>query len=445
MNKVFVLDKNKKQLDMCHPGVVRRLLKAGKAAVYKRFPFVIILKEEIVELETQIYQIKIDPGSKKTGFAIVNQTTGEVVFAAEIDHRGEAIKKSLDSRRSVRRGRRARKTRYRKPRFNNRTKPKGWLAPSLMSRVFNIETWVRRLIKLCPISGISLELVKFDTQLMQNAEINGVEYQQGELAGYELREYLLEKYKRKCAYCKKENIPMQIEHIIPKSRGGSNRVTNLTLACEKCNLKKDNKTAQEFGFPQVQAQAHISLKDVSAVNSTRWEILNRLKAFQLPIETGSGGLTKLNRTKQNLPKAHWIDAACVGNSTPQLKIDIDKINVLEIKATGHGSRQMCLMDKFGFQRTKPKAGKQFFGFSTGDIVRAVVSSGKKTGIYTGKVAVRATGSFNITCGKTTIQGINHKYFKLLHSCDGYSYSYLAQSKTAIPPTTKAVGFLAGDL
>ncbi len=444
MNKVFVLDTNKQALDMCHPGVARRLLKAGKAAVYCAYPFTIILKREVIAPEMQTYQLKLDPGSKHTGVAIVNQATGEVVFAAEIEHRGEVIKVRLISRRGVRRGRRARKTRYREPRFNNRTRTSGWLAPSLLSRVANVETWVRRLIKLCPITGISLELVKFDTQLMQNAEINGVEYQQGTLAGYELREHLLEKFQRKCAYCGKSGLPLQIEHIVPRSRGGTNNVTNLTIACEKCNQKKGSKTASEFGYPKVQAQARLPLKDAAAVNTTRWALYNRLKATGLPVETGSGGLTKFNRTLQGLPKTHWIDAACVGSSTPS-KLDIRKVNPLQIKATGHGCRQMCLMDKFGFPRTKAKAGKKFFGFATGDMVKALVTSGKKIGIYTGKVAVRASGSFNITCGKTTIQGINHKYFTLLHSCDGYSYSLLAQSKTAIPPTPKVVGFLAGDL
>jgi len=159
-------------------------------------------------------------------------------------------------------------------------------------------------MKLYPITGISLELVKFDTRFMQNAEIKGVEYQQDSLAGYELREYLLEKFQRKCAYCGKSNLPLQVEHIIPKSRGGTNSLTNLTIACEKCNQKKDNKTASEFGYPQLQAQAKLPLKDAAAVNSTRWEIFNRLKCLCVPIETGSGGLTKFNRTKQNLAKAH---------------------------------------------------------------------------------------------------------------------------------------------
>ena len=435
MQKVFVLDTTGKQLDMCHPGQARRLLKRGLAAVYKRFPFTIILKKEVTDPQLQTYQLKLDPGSKTTGVAIVSQETGEVVFASEIEHRGHTIKASLDSRRGVRRGRRSRKTRYRKPRFNNRTRSKGWLAPSLLSRVDNVETWVKRLIRLCPISGISLELVKFDTQLMQNVYIDGAEYQQGTLAGYQVREYLLEKYKRKCAYCKKGEIPLQIEHIIPKSRGGTNRVTNLALACEKCNIKKGNKTAIEFGFSQVQEQAKTPLKDAAVVSSSRWEILNRLKTFGLPIEIGSGALTKYNRSKQNLAKAHWIDAACVGVSTPE-KLDIAKVIPLQIKATGHGSRQMCLMNKFGFPRTKAKAGKKFFGFATGDMVKAVVTSGKKIGTYIGKVAVRATGSFNISTSKTTIQGINHKYCKLIFSCDGYSYSYLAQNKPAIPPTPK---------
>jgi hypothetical protein len=136
----------------------------------------------------------------------------------------------------------------------------------------------------------------------------------------------------------------------------------------------------------------------------------------LPIETGSGGLTKFNRTTQKLSKSHWCDAACVGASTPSLKVN--NVKVLEIKATGHGSRQMCLMDKFGFARTKAKAAKKVFGFATGDMVKAIVTDGKKAGTYTGKVAVRTSGFFNITSQKTTIQGIKYTYCKLLFACDG---------------------------
>src|SRR5690606_33472877 len=113
----------------------------------------------------------------------------------------------LLSRRQSRRSRRNRKTRYRPARFLNRTRPEGWLPPSLMSRVHNITTWANRLYKFTPMTHIAMELVKFDMQAMQNPEISGMEYQQGELAGYEVREYLLEKWNRKCAYCGAKDTP----------------------------------------------------------------------------------------------------------------------------------------------------------------------------------------------------------------------------------------------
>jgi hypothetical protein len=193
MSKVFVLDTNLRPLDPVHHGYARILLSRGKAAVYKRYPFTILLKIEVKEPEVQPLRIKLDPGSKVTGIAIVNDATGEVVFAAELTHRGQKIKAALDDRRAVRRSRRQRKTRYRQPRFTNRkNKKRGWLPPSLESRISNVLTWVHRLSRSCPITAISMELVKFDMQLMENAEITGVQYQQGDLAGYEAREYLLE-------------------------------------------------------------------------------------------------------------------------------------------------------------------------------------------------------------------------------------------------------------
>jgi hypothetical protein len=213
------------------------------------------------------------------------------------------------------------------------------------------------------ITTISMELVRFDMQQMNHPEISGVEYQQGELVGYEVREYLLEKFGRRCAYCKVENVPMQIEHIVPRARGGSNRVSNLTLACEPCNLKKGARTAEEFGYPEVQRQAKQPLKDAAAVNSTRWRVYESLQQSGMPVEVGSGGRTKFNRSCLGLPKDHWIDAACVGASTPAW-LYIGKVKPLVITATGHGSRQMCRMDTYGFSRTGAKGAKKVFGFQT---------------------------------------------------------------------------------
>ncbi|MBF0344358.1 MAG: RRXRR domain-containing protein [Nitrospirae bacterium] len=145
MQRVLVLDRNKKALMPCTPVRARRLLTMGKAAVYRRYPFTIILKDREGG-DLQMVELKVDPGSKTTGIALVAEFHGhrEVVFAANLNHRGRTIKKNLDSRRAIRHSRRNRKTRYRQPRFDNRTRPKGWLPPSLMSRVGNMQTWFKR-------------------------------------------------------------------------------------------------------------------------------------------------------------------------------------------------------------------------------------------------------------------------------------------------------------
>jgi 5-methylcytosine-specific restriction endonuclease McrA len=322
----------------------------------------------------------------------------------------------------VRRGRRQRHTRYRKPRFLNRRRRAGWLPPSLESRIANVTTWVARLRRLAPIDAISMELVRFDTQLMQNAEISGVAYQQGELAGYEVREYLLEKWHRQCAYCKAQNVPLQVEHIVPRVRGGSDRVSNLTLACEPCNRRKGTQTAAEFGFAHVQVQAKAPLKDVAAVNATRWRLYERLKASGLLIEVGTGGRTKYNRTRLGLPKTHWLDAACVGASTPEL-LRVEGVRPLLVRATGHGNRQMCGTNKAGFPIRHRSRVKRHFGFQTGDIVRAVVAFGKRQGVHVGRVLCRASGSFDITTPKGRQAGISYRFCTPVHRKDGYDYQW----------------------
>jgi 5-methylcytosine-specific restriction endonuclease McrA len=420
MQHVLVIDTNKKALMPCLPARARVLLKAGRASVYRRFPFTIILKERKGG-DTQPVTLKIDPGSKTTGLALVaNFARGkQVLWAAELVHRGQQIREALLSRQQQRRSRRQRKTRYRPARFNNRRRVVGWLPPSLQSRVENIWAWVVRLAWHCPMTALSQELVRFDTRLMQDAEISGVEYQQGELLGYEVREYLLEKWGRECAYCGQTGIPLEIEHITPRIRGGSNRVSNLSLACHACNQKKGTQTATEFGHPSIQAKAKQPLKDAAAVNATRWALFNRIQLTGLPVESGTGGRTKFNRIQQGYPKAHWIDAVCVGESGEMIVLNPDQA-ILSIKAMGHGSRQMCRTDKYGFPTRHRLRLKRHFGFQTGDIVKATVPTGKYAGIHVGRVACRATGSFDITtlAGKVTV---SHKYLKTLHHSDGYSY------------------------
>ena len=423
-NYVFVLDTNKQPLSPCTSGMARSLLKAGKAAVFLRYPFTIILNKAVDSKEVKSCQLKLDPGSVTTGIAILQDN--KLIWAAELTHRGQKIKDSLESRRSLRRGRRGRKTRYRKPRFLNRTRDKGWLPPSLEHRVLTTMTWVNRLIKLCPISSIAMELVKFDCHKMQRSEISGKEYQQGTLYQYEVREYLLEKWHRTCAYCGVKNVALEVEHIVPRSRGGSNRVSNLTIACVLCNQAKSNLDIREFLadkpsiLKRILAKCKAPLKDAAAVNSTRGKLFNSLKETGLPVTTGTGGQTKFNRREQKLEKRHYLDAAMVSD-TPQLEILTSQ--PLLIKCAGHGNRQMCGTNKYGFpirHRSNQKIQK---GFQTGDIIKAIVTKGKKIGTYTGRVLVRASGSFDISTASRRVAGISYKYCSHLQKKDGYQYSF----------------------
>lgn len=311
---VFVIDKRKRPLMPCSEKRARKLLGSGRARVHRLMPFSIrIIDREVASCVLQPVKIKIDPGSKFTGIAVVREAqsidlatrkigiTVHVLNLFELLHRGRQISEALTARRHMRRRRRG-CLRYRAPRFLNRgNKAKGWLAPSQQHRVDTTVVWVNRFQRTVPVAGIVQELVRFDMQLMQNAEISSVEYQQGTLAGYEVREYLLNKWNRECAYCSAKDVPLQIEHIHSKACGGSNRISNLALACQPCNQKKGARDVRVFlandvkRLERILAQAKRPLKDAAAVNTTRWALFNALKSADVPVATGSGGLTKFNR------------------------------------------------------------------------------------------------------------------------------------------------------
>ena len=145
-------------------------------------------------------------------------------------------------------------------------------------------------------------------------------------------------------------------------------MSNLTLACHTCNQKKGNRTAAEFGHPSIQAKAKQPLKDAASVNATRWTLWRRLGETGLPVECGTGGRTKYNRVRAGLPKAHYLDAACVGESGAFVVVPAT-LKPLGIKAMGHGRRQRCMTDKYGFPKSHAKRAKQFMGWQTGDIAR----------------------------------------------------------------------------
>jgi 5-methylcytosine-specific restriction endonuclease McrA len=433
---VFVLDRGGKPLMPCSEKRARLLLERGRARVHRVLPFVIrLIDRQADSCDFQPLRLKLDPGSKTTGLALVRETehvdpgTGELERGAavlnlfELVHRGRQISEALTARAAMRRRRRG-NLRYRAPRFLNRARKAGWLAPSLQHRVVTTLAWVKRLRGWAPVTAISTELVRFDMQTLENPEISGVEYQQGTLFGYEVREYLLEKWGRKCCYCDAAEVPLNIEHLHPKARGGSNRVSNLAMACVPCNTRKGAQPLDVFvkdpaRRARIQAQAKRPLKDAAAVNATRWAMVNALQTTGLPVETASGGRTKFNRSELGLPKTHALDAVCVGEVAA---VQGWQRPTLQVKCTGRGSYQRTRLDRYGFPRGYLMRNKRVQGFATGDMVRAAVPRGKHTGTHQGRVAVRATGSFNIQTCREVIQGVSHRYCTVLQRADGYGYT-----------------------
>lgn len=439
---VFVLDRNGKPLMPCSEKRARLLLERGRARVHKVYPFTIrVVDRKVADCVLQAVRVKLDPGSKTTGLALVRETetldglTGEiqrevaVLGLMELIHRGRQISEALTARRQMR-CRRRNNLRYRVPRFLNRGGDRtGWLAPSLQHRVDTTLSWVKRLQRWAPVVAISSELVRFDMQKMESPDIEGVEYQRGTLAGFEIWEYLLAKWNRTCAYCDAVNVPFEKDHIRPRSKSGSDRVSNLCLACHACNQKKTARSIEDFllkdqpRLKRILAQAKAPLKDAAAVNATRWALANVLKATGLPVELASGGCTKFNRVMLGIPKTHALDALCVGHVASVQGWEGKP--TLSVKCTGRGSYQRTRLNKYGFPRTYLTRQKRHYGFATGDMVRATMTTGKNIGVHVGRVAVRATGSFNIQKhaeGKSSVvQGIGHKHCTLIQHADGYGY------------------------
>lgn len=401
----FVLDRHGKASMPCTEMRARLLLDRGRARVHRLVPFVIrLVDRQATSCAFQPLRIKRDPGSQTAGMAFVRDTQardtpkGDVQPGAavlnlfELAHRGRQFSEALTARRQMRRRRRG-NLRYRAPRFLNRgNKQRGWLAPSLKHRVDTPMAWVGRLQRWTPVTALGAKLVRFDLQVLQNPELSGIEYQQGTLAGYELRECLLEKGGRRGTYCDAQHGPLQIEHIHPKARGGSDRASNLCLSFAPCNRKKAAQPLERFLARDPKrlafnlAQAQRPLKDAAAVNATGWALANQLKATGLAVQTASGGRTKFNRSRLGMLKTQTLDAACVrtvagvpawGRPRPV------------IQCAGRGSHQRTRLDKVGFPRGYLTREKWVRGFQALSAV---------------------------------LQGISHQDCHLIQRADGYGHS-----------------------
>jgi hypothetical protein len=288
------------------------MLKEGKAKVVKRNPFTIQLLYESTHYKQPV-TLGLDSGYAKVGFSAVS--VGKELIAGEVTLlEGQAARN--EERRKYRRQRRNRK-RHRAPRFDNRRKPEGWLAPSIQHKLDSHIRLVEKIRAILPITEIVVEVAAFDIQAIKNPDIEGKEYQQGEQAGFwNFREYILHRDGHKCQNPECENRAkeqvLQVHHVGFWKDDRTDRPGNLITLCDKCHRPENHKLG---GFlwgwePKVQ-----SFRAETFMTIVRWRLVN-----QLGCRHTYGYVTKSRRIAMGLEKNHANDAFCIAGGTDQERI-----------------------------------------------------------------------------------------------------------------------------
>jgi hypothetical protein len=366
---VFVVDKRKQPLMPCSEKRARLLPEHGRAVVRRLYPFTVRLKARI---------------------------SGDV----------QPARVKLDRRRSRWSCCRARDE-------------DGYRGPAVL-----------RLGKLVPAAGMAVERVRFDMPLLERPEISDIAYQQGSRAGYGVSEYVFERFGRHCVYCSATDMPLNADHVVTKSRGGSNRVSNSVPACMPCKTAMAARRIEEFladdrkRFAAIKTRLKAPLKDAAAADGTRWASYEAPADIGLPVEAWSGGSTKFNRPRPGTPKTHALDAAFVGEMET---LTGWQTPTLQIKASGR--------DDYCCPRGFCTRSKIVRGFQTDDMGRTEAVKRKCAGIHVRRVAVPATRSFRV--GKA--DSINAGHCKLLHCADDHGYG----RRPALPPAIEIAGFQRG--
>lgn len=407
-------------------GKVRRLLKSDKAKVVKRCPFTIQLLYNSTDY-TQKISLGIDAGSKHIGVSAT--TKSRVLYEADVELRNDIVS-LLSTRRQNRIARRNRKTRYRKPRFNNRVscKKKGWLAPSVRQKIDTHLTIVAKVHQILPVTRIIVETASFDIQKIKNPNISGVEYQQGEqLNSYNIREYVLCRDNHICQCCKgksKDKI-LNVHHIESRKTGGDGP-DNLITLCKTCH------TGYHKGTVKLPKNIHrgMSFKDASFMGIMRWSFYNELKTLYSDVSLTFGYITKNIRIKNNLPKEHYVDARCISGHPLAVS---EGTYYYQKKVRCHNRQIHKNTILKGGVRKRNQASYFVKGFRLFD---KVMYKGQECFIF----GRRSTGSMDLRLldGTHINASVSYKKLELIES----RKNYITERRTAVPPTDKSVGFFA---
>ncbi|MFJ8258438.1 RNA-guided endonuclease IscB [Peribacillus asahii] len=378
---VFVKNQRGESLMPCSNRKARILLKENKAKIMDYKPFTIQLLYATGET-TQDIHVGVDLGTKHIGLAITSQDT--VLVKGEIELRQD-IKSNLEARKIYRRSRRNRKTRYRKARFLNRTssKKEGWLPPSIQSRIANTFRWIDRFCSLVPNPILHIEVGKFDVQKMMNPNIQGKEYQEGEAFGYhEVRYFVFARDNYSCQVCKKKNKILQTHHILYRSKGGTDRASNLITVCTDCHTYENHQEGQIFWKWVKEKTKTPQFKEAPFMNTVRKRVFKKYPTAHITY----GSVTTLKRKELDLEKTHYNDALAISGIDVIKKDSNGLFKIVQFRkkkrslheATARKGRKI----KNVTSKRNEKNTKQLKGFSLNDKARVFGKVGFITG-FTG--------------------------------------------------------------
>ncbi len=416
--RVFVLNQRQEPLMPCSPRKARILLKEGRAKVIRKTPFTIQLTIATGETKQEI-SLGVDAGSKHIGLSANTET--KVLLEAEVGLRTDIVD-LLSTRRAMRSSRRNRKTRYRKARFDNRKKSKGWLAPSIENKIENHLKVIAMVHKLLPISKTIIEVASFDIQKIKNPEISGTEYQEGDQLGFwNIREYVLFRDGHQCQGRKGcKNKILNVHHKESRKTGGD-APNNLITLCKECHHD------YHIGKLKLNLKRAKSFRDAAFMGIMRWTVYNRLKATYPNVSLTYGYLTKNTRISNGLGKLHRVDARCI-SGYPLAKPEDTWYYFKQVRGQ---NRQLHKANTLkGGIRKANKAPRYVKGFQLFD---KVLYENKECFIF----GRRSSGYFDLRTldGAKVHASANYKKLKLLERAK----SVLCERRATSPPTTKVTG------
>jgi len=415
---VFVKNKHGEKLMPCKPSKARKLLKQNKAKIVQYEPFTIQLLHGSSGYKQPV-DIGIDLGAKHVGVAI--QSGNKVISKGEIELRND-IKSNIDTRRIYRKSRRNRKTRYRKPRFDNRKRPNDWLPPSIQSRIDNTFHWIDKFISLVPNPNLNIEVGKFDVQKMINPEIEGVDYQQGQTYGYyNVRYYVLARDNYTCQVCKKKGKILQTHHIIYKSHGGSDRTDNLITVCTDCHTHENHQKDGIFHKWMINNKKIPSYKEIPFMNIIRQRVFKKYPNANIVY----GSWTTPRRKELGLEKTHYNDALVISGIEKDF---IDNTSIFKIKqfrkkkrslheATARKGRK----EPNRTQKRNNKNTKYSKGYHLNDKVKVFDKVGFISGFTTGGCYVKDIEGNYITIPNKNYKQVGFKNLELVSHNNNWQF------------------------